>query len=91
MMQSVLLDFRGDEITPQVHHESQHVPQKEELTVELSSEDLRINQLTGLRKIYEDYREIIKKSVNGREVIFAVKFTDSLKAEIKRLEREVSH
>ena len=38
----------------------------------------------------DDFRNLIRTSKNGREIIFAVKYIESLRPEIKRLEREVS-
>ena len=92
MIQSSLLAF--EEIIPQ----EQHVDQKEELTVKLSSESLasirkgesRIRELSKLKKLRDQYLETAKTSVNYREVIFAVKFAESLRPQIERLEREVS-
>ena len=69
---------------------------KEESVAKLSPEDLSSlrNQETArkelgkLKKLRDQYLKTMKTSKNHREVIFAVKFVESLRAEIDRLERE---
>ena len=96
MIQSSLLAF--EKTILQEQRKSHQVSQKEELTVKISaeslsaikSEDARIKELRKLKKRVDDFRNLIRTSENGREIIFAVKYIESLKTEIERLEREVS-
>ncbi len=96
MIQSSLLAF--EECIPQEQHRSRQVHQKEELTVKISTEalialkneDSSIKELRKLKKRMDDFRNLIRTSKNGREIIFAVKYIESLRPEIERLEREVS-
>ena len=96
MIQSSLLAF--EETILQEQRKSHQVSQKEELTVKISAEslssikneDARIKELRKLKKMVDDFRNLIRTSKNGREIIFAVKYIESLKTEIERLEREVS-
>ena len=97
VIQSSLLTF--EDIIPQEQHKSHQVPEKEELTVKLSTEALsaikneesRNKELGKLRKRCEDFRTLIKTSTNGREIIFAVKYVESLRPQIERMEREVKN
>ena len=96
VIQSSLLAF--EEGIPQEQHRSHQFPRKEELTVKLSTGDLsavknedpRIKELGKLKKRMDDFRNLIRTSKNGREIIFAVKYIESLRPEIERMEREVS-
>ena len=96
MIQSSLLAF--EETILQEQRKSHQISQKEELTVKISAEslsaikneDARIKELRKLKKRVDDFRNLIRTSKNGREIIFAVKYIESLKTEIERLEREVS-
>ncbi|MGC8618689.1 MAG: hypothetical protein ACP5UZ_08170 [Thermoplasmata archaeon] len=96
MIQPSLLTFA--KIIPQKKHKLRSVLEKEELTVKLSSEsptsngkgDSSIRELGKLKKLRDQYLETAKTSTNPREIIFAVKFVESLGPQIERLEREVS-
>ena len=96
MIQSSLLAF--EEGIPQEQHRSHQFPRKEELTVKLSTGDLsavknedpRIKELGKLKKRMDDFRNLIRTSKNGREIIFAVKYVESRMPELERMEREVS-
>ena len=96
MIQSSLLAF--EECIPQEQHRSRQVHQKEELTVKISTEalialkneDSSIKELRKLKKRMDDFRNLIRTSKNGREIIFAVKYVESRMPELERMEREVS-
>ena len=47
-------------------------------------------ELGKLKKLRDQYLETAKTSINPREIIFAVKFAESLRPQIERMEREVS-
>ena len=97
MMQSILSDFIEETTIPQKQHESHWVSQKEELTMELSSEapssarneEMSKRELGKLKKLRDQYLQTAKSSKSPREIIFAVKFVRSLEPQIERLEREV--
>ena len=66
--------------------------------VKLSPEDLSSlknqetirKELSKLKKLRDQYLKIKRTSTNPRELVFAVKFVESLRPQIERLEREVS-
>jgi hypothetical protein len=95
MTQSSLLAF-GDilHIKQQVPHYLSH---KEELTVKIpsearvsASEEGTKRELVKLRKLRDQYLRVKRTSTNPRELIFALKFVESLEQQIERMEREVS-
>ncbi len=95
MIQSSLLAF--EETVPKKQDNPHSAPNKEELTVELSpeasdslrNEEIKQKELSKLKKLRDQYLQIEKKSKNPGEIIFAVKFIESLKPVIERLERGV--
>ena len=78
---------------------SAQIKPKEESVVKLSPEDLSSlrNQETArkelgkLKKLRDQYLKTMKTSKNHREIIFAVKFAESLRPQIERMEREVKN
>ncbi len=77
---------------------SAQIKPKEESVVKLSPEDLSSlknqetirKELSKLKKLRDQYLKIKRTSTNPRELVFAVKFVESLRPQIERLEREVS-